>query len=133
MEEDEILDTSESPSTSDRLTISPFFDVPEGVDFQYSTLDTDEPEEEVFEPLTPESDDGNEPSYDGSDTSPTTAQFRDELSTDSEENSLLPPTDFVIISQTARIGPDGTIRVDVVLGFEEADGAENYEVRSSKA
>lgn len=43
------------------------------------------------------------------------------------------PQNVFIKSQTLRFNPDGSITVDVVVGFDEVKGALDYDVRSAVA
>jgi hypothetical protein len=137
MEEDEILEFDEESPTdnsSGKLVVSPFFDVPEGVDFEYEQFDVGEPEVEVFEPSTPEAPSGNEPSFSGEEVSPEADPFESELAIDSLENVIYAPTNLTVLSpQVISITNDGIARVDAIVSFDEADGAETYEVRVTKA
>lgn len=49
-----------------------------------------------------------------------------------ETNTLLAPTNITILSQTVKFGSDGTQFVDVVVGFTDVVGANNYEVRLTR-
>lgn len=49
-----------------------------------------------------------------------------------EGGDLNPPKNIKIKSQTIKFGPDGTQFVDVVVEFDEVDGASNYDVRITK-
>lgn len=55
-----------------------------------------------------------------------------DLGEDEVGDQLDVPGTFEIISQTVRIGPDGSQVVDVIIDVEEVQGAVKYEVRMSK-
>ena len=56
----------------------------------------------------------------------------DSESGDGIEVDLPPPTGLEIKSQTIGFTPDGRQFVDVVIEFNEVDGASNYDVRITK-
>jgi hypothetical protein len=45
---------------------------------------------------------------------------------------LYPPTDIRVESQTVKIAPDGSSRIDLLLSFEDAPNAIKYEARVTK-